>query len=299
MKTNSQAASTLTIENKCKGPHSFNVGREETTFIEYELAAPVRVGGQQSFILPIRFNTAGLNPGKYGGNLQVICLDCKAEPTCTQDRDNLPVRLTVTGSLDQPGGGISVTHGEVIPLNPQAQPESPPRPDVPQEYFLPSGMQKLNPVFALKWWASPFPPPGVWWWQCCCCCPQSPIVQPQPSPPNQPPAAPPINVSVNLEVGAFGPGKAIHILYVVAPAQYAAEAYIQWTASGGRGQLTVDLDVQKPGSSTWTRLVSGRGPSDHYLFSTNTPGTYVFRATARDSSGNSAFNTTTVDFPRI
>jgi hypothetical protein len=85
----------------------------------------------------------------------------------------------------------------------------------------------------------------------------------------------------------------------ISGAQYAAEAYIQWNASGGTGQLTVSLEVQRPGSTRWESLVSGMGPNDEHLFVTHAPGTYTFRATAKDSTGNSSFNTMTLTFPTI
>jgi len=104
-----------------------------------------------------------------------------------------------------------------------------------------------------------------------------------------------------MDVGKFGPGKAIHVLYVVgtpiSPTQYLAETYIQWNASGGTGQLTVDLEVQRPGSSRWEKVVSGMGPNDERLFQANAPGTYTFRGTARDAAGKTSFNTLTVSFP--
>ena len=78
-----------------------------------------------------------------------------------------------------------------------------------------------------------------------------------------------------------------------------AETYVQWSASGGSGQLTVDLTVQRPGSNRWDALATGRGPNDEFLFNTSVPRTYLFKATVHDSSGQSQFNTLSVTFPRI
>jgi hypothetical protein len=78
-----------------------------------------------------------------------------------------------------------------------------------------------------------------------------------------------------------------------------AETYVQWSASGGSGQLTVDFAVQRPGSSRWDALATGRRPNDEFLFNTSVPGTYLFKATVHDFSGQSQFNTLSVTFPRI
>ena len=289
LKTDSQATSNLEIENRCKNSHNFNVTKQDMAFLEYSLAAPVKVAGHQSFKLPVRFSTNGLTAGQYHGTVLVLCLDCRSEPTCTQDRETLPVVLNVI-----PEQGIVVRHGEV-------QSDPPSQPGDQEEYFLPSGAQRINRANALKWWGSPFPPPGVTW--CCCCCEPVRTMGPANNNPSSTPSVPPISVSANLGIGKFGPGKGIHVLAApgtpISGAKYLAEAYIQWNASGGKGQLTVDLEVQRPRSSSWEKLVSGRGPNDEHLFSADAPGSYVFRVTARDSAGNSSFNTLTVDFPCI
>jgi hypothetical protein len=84
-------------------------------------------------------------------------------------------------------------------------------------------------------------------------------------------------------------------------AGYSGEIHVQWSASssGSSGQITVDLEVQRSGSTRWETLVTGRGPSDQYTFTANAPGTYLFRATAKDSTGASGWNTMSVTFPRI
>lgn len=297
LKQDAQATSNLEIENLCKNSHHFNVSKEDMAFLEYAFPGPVKVNGRQSYKLPVRFNANGMTPGVYKGNVEVICLDCKAEGTCTQDRENLPVVLTVVTAPEQPGS-IRVGHDNVTPV-PQTNNTPPQVPNLQEEYFLPSGTQNLNRANAAKLWASPFPPPGVAW--CCCCC-QQPVPLGPPAPPPGPspkPSSPPITVKTNLELGKFGPGKGIHIIVVAGTGQYAAEAYIQWNASGGTGQLTVELDVQRPGSSGWEKLVAGMGPDDDHLFVTHVPGTYTFKATAKDASGKSSFNTTTVVFPSI
>jgi len=93
-----------------------------------------------------------------------------------------------------------------------------------------------------------------------------------------------------------GIGQAIHIAYD--RQHYDAETYLQWNASGGP-ELKVDLEVQRPGSAAFEKLLAGSEAGDGFLFATKNPGTYVFRATAKDSSGRSSFNTLSLTFPVI
>jgi hypothetical protein len=323
--------SSLEIVNRCRHNHLFEVLVSNLPFLRFLADTHhVPVAGRNSKELPVQFDTSGMEPGSYNGQVIVHCIDCPKEPTCTQDREYVPVQLAVakepeTPQPNQPNQPPSEPQESRPPETsapqqppPTEEPKQPnvqktPPPNVPQErtnqskeneeeeYFLPAGMTRLNRAAALKWWASPFPPPGVfWWWWCCCCCP-TPQVAPAQAPKAGPGPAPkpPINVTLSLIVGRFGPGKAIHIVYVAYGGQYLAETYLQWSASGGSGQLTVELEVQRPGSSRWDMLASGRGPNDEYLFSTRVPGTYLFRVTARDSAGQSSFNTLSVTFPSI
>lgn len=71
---------------------------------------------------------------------------------------------------------------------------------------------------------------------------------------------------------------------------------VEWTASGGVGQLTVNLDVQESGSASFRRLASGLGPNDQYTFTGNRSN-YLFKATVTDSRGESTFGTLSVNCP--
>jgi predicted nucleic acid-binding Zn-ribbon protein len=114
-------------------------------------------------------------------------------------------------------------------------------------------------------------------------------------PPGSAPGLPGVlSIQLSLDT-SYGFG--VHTLTVVTPAAYAAEAYIQWDAAGGSGQLQVELDVQNPSSVAWTTLVTNRGPNDEFHFTTNVPGNYLFRGTVRDATGQSAWNTLSVTFP--
>ena len=71
---------------------------------------------------------------------------------------------------------------------------------------------------------------------------------------------------------------------------------VQWAAAGGVGQLTVDLDVQDPGSTSFRRLASGLGPNDQYTY-VGSRDSYLFRATVTNSRGQSTFDTLSVTRP--
>ena len=162
-------------------------------------------------------------------------------------------------------------------------------------YYLPSGMEKLSQATAAAFFTSPAAPEGsaCSYLDCCyeCCLPNyiTPLSQNAAS-------QPPVAIRLSLAMNKVGTGKAIHIMYD--RGRYVAQAYLQWQASGGTG-LRVDLEVQRPGSATFERLSAARGPGDGFLFETKIPGTYLFRATATDSSGRSNFNTLSVTFPFI
>ena len=105
-------------------------------------------------------------------------------------------------------------------------------------------------------------------------------------------------INLQLESKTFGPGKSIHILVVASPYQYFAEFYLTWTASNS-GPIKVDLELISGPVPTPQLLANDRGPNDRYLFSTNQPGSYLFKATATDSQGNTCFDTLQVDLPKI
>jgi hypothetical protein len=96
-------------------------------------------------------------------------------------------------------------------------------------------------------------------------------------------------------VGFFGPGKAIHI--VTPLGLWFAEVALKWNSSGGTGQLTVELQVQAPGTSQFVTVTAGRGPNDHHLYATRTLGSYLFKAIVRDAAGNSQFATLQANLP--
>jgi hypothetical protein len=181
--------------------------------------------------------------------------------------------------------------------------ESPPRTETPSgkpvsqtenqtaHYYLPSGMEKLSQATAAALYSSPSAPLE----NCCCpyfscCCDRCDISYSGSIYPGA------LAVSMRLAMDKIGAGRAIHIAYD--GTHYTAETYVRWNAAGASG-LKVNLEVQRPGSTRFEQLVTGPQPSDDFLFSTNNPGSYLFRATATDVSGKTTFNTLSVTFPII
>jgi probable HAF family extracellular repeat protein len=97
-----QANSTITIQNQCQQPHSFNVIQQQTPFLQLLAAPLVNVPGNSSYALPVRFNTNGMNAGQYQGTVIVKCENCGKEKGCKQDREVLPIRLTVVENAKPP-----------------------------------------------------------------------------------------------------------------------------------------------------------------------------------------------------
>ena len=109
MARNAQATSTITLQNQCKQTHTFTVTEQETPFLHLLAAPTVNVPGNNSYNLPVQFNTNGMNAAQYQGTVVVKCDTCRKEKTCKQDREILPVRLTVL-----PENGPEMTPGETV-----------------------------------------------------------------------------------------------------------------------------------------------------------------------------------------
>jgi hypothetical protein len=101
-----RAPSTVTILNRCKAKHSFEINAPTLPFLTFPESNTAQVKGGRTEVVPVLFDTTGMAPGLYSGEFVVLCLSCGKEPTCTQDRDTFPVELTI------PGGTVS----EVAPV---------------------------------------------------------------------------------------------------------------------------------------------------------------------------------------
>jgi hypothetical protein len=149
-------------------------------------------------------------------------------------------------------------------------------------------------IYPLPWWKRWC----RWYWpfryykkECCCCC----CGKPTPSPVA---VAPPPNViaapTIVLSQATLPTGGLFYLL--ITSQGNRCQFVVQWAAAGGVGQLTVDLDVQDPGTTSFRRLASGLGPNDQYTYVGNRD-TYLFRATVTDSRGQSTFDTLSVTCP--
>lgn len=120
-----RAPTSVTAVNRCAAPHRFEL--EKGLGLEW-LALPtpatVTVEAGQAAAVPVTVDASSLAAGPYGGLLTVRCLDCAAEPLCTQDKDVLEVRLTVPwpaaelGELEAEGamtGEVLLVVGAEVP----------------------------------------------------------------------------------------------------------------------------------------------------------------------------------------
>ncbi|MGQ0761640.1 MAG: hypothetical protein ACT4OT_06435 [Acidobacteriota bacterium] len=98
LETGKVADSTLTVVNRCKKNHQFQIQTQNLPFLQLS-ANQVNVKGGQTQVLPVKFDTRNLPPGVHQGTVLVLCRTCGSEPTCTQDREVLQVMLTLTGEL--------------------------------------------------------------------------------------------------------------------------------------------------------------------------------------------------------
>jgi len=95
IKKDTVADSTLTVVNRCRKNHQFEVQLQNTPFLRLS-ANLVNVKGGQTQVMPVKFDTSNLLPGIHQGTVLVLCKTCSSEATCTQDREVLQITLTVT-----------------------------------------------------------------------------------------------------------------------------------------------------------------------------------------------------------
>ena len=112
LKPDFQARSTLTVNNRCIRRHTFTVTKENLPFIHFLAEPKLSVPAKSSHQLPIQFDTTGMKAGEYQGVVVVTCVSCGNEPTCTQDRERLPVNLTVTAPRATPAEPATEAPGE-------------------------------------------------------------------------------------------------------------------------------------------------------------------------------------------
>jgi len=91
-----RAPTTVTATNRCKATHTFEVRKgPELTWMSFPGATSVEVAPGAAGTVPVNVDTAGLSVGEVEGEVAVKCLDCKADPLCSQDVDLFHVRLKI------------------------------------------------------------------------------------------------------------------------------------------------------------------------------------------------------------
>ena len=87
--------STLSIKNTCSAPHLFRVNSRVKYLSFAQPTDSILVGPNATKDIGIRFDATGLKPETYRDKVTVVCIDCKTEKTCRQDRDELSVEMVV------------------------------------------------------------------------------------------------------------------------------------------------------------------------------------------------------------
>jgi hypothetical protein len=114
VKQDQVAQSDITARNICFKRHRFQVELQNLPFMKLLGPATFQVNAGSEYKDPVRIDATGLKPGDYEGTAVVICETCPKEKGCTQDRQNLHVRMTVVSAK-----------GEVAPQVAARQPAPP------------------------------------------------------------------------------------------------------------------------------------------------------------------------------
>lgn len=97
-KQGDQVRSTLTITNRCAEPHYFRV-INKLKYVRFERPVDrVLIAPGASDVLPVLFDSTNLKPQKRSDKVIVQCLDCKKERRCLQDKDVVPVEMSVSSA---------------------------------------------------------------------------------------------------------------------------------------------------------------------------------------------------------
>lgn len=97
---NASAQSNLSVVNQCRQKHTFEIQKQNVPFLNIS-QNQVQVGGGQTVNVPVQFSAQNMAAGAYQGQVTVVCLTCRSEPTCTQDREVLQVVLNVASPQNQ------------------------------------------------------------------------------------------------------------------------------------------------------------------------------------------------------
>jgi hypothetical protein len=108
---------TVNITNRCKAPHNFRI-REEIKYLSFqESTESILIAPGPPKPLNVKFDATGLKPKVYKDELIVECLNCKKEKGCIQDKDKIPVQLTVKPKPPVDGSSGSIMGRVVDPKN--------------------------------------------------------------------------------------------------------------------------------------------------------------------------------------
>lgn len=102
VKQGQTAQSDITARNICFKRHRFQVELRNLPFMTLVGPATFEVNAGSEYKAPVRIDASGLRPGDYEGTAVVMCETCPREKGCTQDRQNLRVRMTVTERTPMP-----------------------------------------------------------------------------------------------------------------------------------------------------------------------------------------------------
>lgn len=128
LQPNTTASSNLSVINQCRKKHNFEIQPQNVPFLNIS-RNQAQVNGGQTVNIPVQFNTQNLSPGLHQGQVLVICLSCRSEPTCTQDREVLQVIVNVPQPQNPPNTPVNPNTPNNQPLpnpagnNPSANPD--------------------------------------------------------------------------------------------------------------------------------------------------------------------------------
>lgn len=119
----------LTIANRCQQPHLYDVEGPET-LPWFNIFASERVevkgGTSRDVVVELQIDPSNIVADTYTGNAIIKCLDCFAEPGCTQSRDLLPVQIKLARSAELTVRSLEeITIGNAeVPVAPWKAPEN-------------------------------------------------------------------------------------------------------------------------------------------------------------------------------
>lgn len=118
----------LTIANRCQQQHVYDV-EGPAALPWFNIFATERVevqpGSSRDILVDVQIDPSNVVAATYTGNAVIKCLDCFAEPGCTQNRDLLPVQIKIARSAEQTVRALEeITIGNAdLPAAPRKAPE--------------------------------------------------------------------------------------------------------------------------------------------------------------------------------